>query len=254
MTVNKSLAAQMQDDNARIRRRLVWRMGFACLMIVVLLGSLALFDYLTTRPDETEEALPPRFTEPVPVPGKSTPEALARGPVVPMPDERSEDLPPSVPESTEAPSIPPPPDPTPDPEVATLPAAPAARSSSRPAPAVPSAAPRAEQRGNPSVAGSAAPSRSAAPDPNAVPASASPKPSSTLTRRLSGYTLQAGVFADPRRAEDVHARLVQEGIPAILETRVLVGPFKNRAEAESARAKMRGMGIDAMPVARSGKK
>jgi cell division protein FtsN len=75
-----------------------------------------------------------------------------------------------------------------------------------------------------------------------------------LTRLLSGYTLQAGVFVDPRRAEDVHARLVREGIPASLETRVLVGPFKNRREAESARVKMKAMGIDALSIPRNEKR
>ena len=80
------------------------------------------------------------------------------------------------------------------------------------------------------------------------------RPSAALPRPLPGFTLQAGVFTDPRRAEEIHARLAQEGIPASLETRVLVGPFKNRSEAESARAKMKAMGIDALLVPRSGRK
>ncbi|MDR1661618.1 MAG: SPOR domain-containing protein [Azoarcus sp.] len=81
-----------------------------------------------------------------------------------------------------------------------------------------------------------------------------PRSPPALTRLLSGYTLQAGVFTDPRRAEEVYAKLAQEGIPVTLETRVLVGPFKNRKEADSARAKMKAMGIDALPVARSEKR
>lgn len=56
--------------------------------------------------------------------------------------------------------------------------------------------------------------------------------------------MQAGVFADPRRAEELHARLVLEGIPATIESRVQVGPFKDRAEAEAAREKLKAMGID----------
>jgi DedD protein len=75
-----------------------------------------------------------------------------------------------------------------------------------------------------------------------------------LPRLLPGYTFQAGVFADPRRAEDVLTRLAQEGIPATLETRVLVGPFRNQKEAESARAKMKTMGIEALLVSRGEKK
>jgi DedD protein len=70
----------------------------------------------------------------------------------------------------------------------------------------------------------------------------------------SGFTYQAGVFADQQRAEDVYAKLVLEGIPATLETRVLVGPFRNRNEAEAARVRMKELGIDALPIPRSGKK
>jgi len=71
---------------------------------------------------------------------------------------------------------------------------------------------------------------------------------------LTGISLQAGVFADPRRAEELHARLLQEGIPATLETRVLVGPFRNREEADAARAKMMAMGIDTVLLPKPGKK
>ena len=73
-------------------------------------------------------------------------------------------------------------------------------------------------------------------------------------RLLPGYLLQAGVFVDPRRAEVVLAQLAQEGIAATLETRVLVGPFKDPAEAQSVRDKMKVLGIEAIPVMRNGKK
>jgi DedD protein len=70
----------------------------------------------------------------------------------------------------------------------------------------------------------------------------------------SGYVFQSGVFADTQRAEDVYAQLVLEGIPATLETRVVVGPFKNRNEAEAARVRMKELGIDVLPIPKSGKK
>ena len=85
------------------------------------------------------------------------------------------------------------------------------------------------------------------------PAAPAPSPK-LLPRLLSGYSLQAGVFVDPQRAEELHARLVQEGIPATIETRVLVGPFKSRKESEAARAKLRAMGIASVPLPRNGKK
>ena len=115
----------------------------------------------------------------------------------------------------------------------------------------------------------AASARSAAPQadgPSAVvpsadqPGAGSPavpgrqRQSQVLPRLLSGFNLQAGVFADPRRAEELHARLLQEGIPATLETRVLVGPFRSRGEADAARAKMLVMGIDTVQLPKVGKK
>ncbi len=245
MTSNESPASvpMKPDDSAQIKRKLAWRMGIAGLMIVALLGGLALFDRLAAGPDETEPA-PPRFTEPVPVPKKSATQAL--GTVVPAPGEGTEKPGASVPESTEAPTG----------RSAALPpvregaANPAAGHVRQAAHAAPSAG-RGEQRGNQATAAGTPASTPEAPAANAPAGPAQP---AVAPRPLSGYTLQAGIFADPRRAEDVLARLAQEGIPATLETRVLVGPFRNRGEAESARATMRMMGIDAAPAQRSGKK
>ena len=73
-------------------------------------------------------------------------------------------------------------------------------------------------------------------------------------RLFSGYALQAGVFSDPRRAEELNARLILEGIPSTIEARVQVGPFKSRAEAEAAREKMKAMGIDAVLLLPKGAK
>lgn len=66
MASNLDSRNEDQGDLSDIKRKLAWRMGFAGLMIVALLGGLALFDYLSVQV-ETEPA-PPQFTEPVPVP------------------------------------------------------------------------------------------------------------------------------------------------------------------------------------------
>jgi cell division protein FtsN len=65
-------------------------------------------------------------------------------------------------------------------------------------------------------------------------------------RLFSGYALQAGVFSDAHLAEELHAKLTLNGIPSTLETRVQVGPFKSREEADAARAKLKDLGIDAL--------
>jgi cell division protein FtsN len=71
-------------------------------------------------------------------------------------------------------------------------------------------------------------------------------PLASASRLYSGIGLQAGVFSDPRRAEELHARLTLEGIPSTIEARVHVGPFKNRAEMTAAQARLKALGIDAV--------
>jgi DedD protein len=67
-------------------------------------------------------------------------------------------------------------------------------------------------------------------------------------RLFSGFSLQAGVFSNPQLAEELHARLTLSGVPSTMETRVQVGPFRTRQEAEAAQAKLRGLGIETVLV------
>jgi len=57
------------------------------------------------------------------------------------------------------------------------------------------------------------------------------------------FALQAGVFSTPKNAEDLRARLELAGIPAQLETRVVVGPFRTRQDAEQAQSKLKALGL-----------
>ncbi len=229
---------QMNTSEARselpdIRRKLAWRMGFAGLMIIALLGGLALFDRLSVTSNEVVEPTPPQFTEPVPVPKKAVTQ-----PVTPAASE---------PESSAAPvdKSAPPAEPPPRPEVAAQPTLPRPTPSAA-RPAVPSASAKPAEPKTPAApATSTAPATPAAParaEPAAAPLSAAPAPA----RLFNGYAVQAGVFSDPRRAEELHAKLTLEGIPSTIEARVEVGPFKTRQEAEAARAKLKALGIDAV--------
>ncbi len=67
-------------------------------------------------------------------------------------------------------------------------------------------------------------------------------------RPLSGHALQSSPLPDQQRAAELQARLAQEGLPSSIETRLQVGPFRSRAEAESARRKLQTLGIAADPV------
>ena len=229
---NNSAAA---TDPSAIKRKLALRMGVAGLMIVALLGGLALFDYLST-PSEPEPSAP-QFTEPVPVAKK-----VITQPVTPAEPAA---------EAPEAPKV------AATPETSAPPvdkSAPRAEPSPRAAGAHPAPA-RAAPPAGPAAARSAPSSQ-----PRAAAAPAREPPTAVVVappappRLFSGYALQAGVFSDPRRAEELNAKLILEGIPSTIEARVQVGPFKTRAEAEAVRDKMKAMGIDTVMLAPKGAK
>ena len=250
-TGNQTGNTEEQGDLSDIKRKLAWRMGVAGLMIIGLLGGLALFDHYSAP--SVVESSEPQFTEPVPVPKKVVTQPVT--PAEPTTEAPKDETKPVVPESSAAPVdksvrlVEPPP----RPEVSAQPALPRA---SQPAA-------RATQ---PSVSPTPVePAKAVEPKAAAVVSSpltrattpsepATPPPQPALSRLLSGFALQAGVFSDPRRAEELHAKLTLEGIPSSIEARVEVGPFKTRAEAEAARAKMKALGIDTVLLLPKGTK
>jgi cell division septation protein DedD len=58
--------------------------------------------------------------------------------------------------------------------------------------------------------------------------------------------VQTGVFSSTENALALQARLKDQGIPAFVETRVVVGPFRNRAEAEAAKKRLRELGLQGL--------
>ncbi len=239
------------DDVAEIKHKLAKRMVFAGTMIVALLGGLALFDYYSAQP-ETEVTAPPQFTEPVPVAKK-----MVTQPVTPAEPVAPPVVAPAEPEVTSAaveknaPRI----DTPPPPEVAARPSLPrtpaalarAASPSSATAPSAPTKLAEASAAPAATTPEASARAESVAPAPVAPVPSAPP-------RLFSGYALQAGVFSDPRRAEELQARLMQEGVPVTIESRVQVGPFKTKAEAEAARSKLTALGIETVLLPPKGAK
>ena len=240
------------DDVAEIKHKLAKRMVFAGTMIVALLGGLALFDHYSAQP-ETEVAAPPQFTEPVPVAKK-----MVTQPVTPAEPAAPVEVAPAEPEVTSAPvdknapriDTPPPPEVAARPSVPRTPGAPArpASPASVTAPAAPTKSAEVKVSPAATVPEASARAESAAPVSSVPPASPAPP------RLFSGYALQAGVFSDPHRAEELQARLMHEGVPATIESRVQVGPFKTRAEAEAARAKLTALGIETVLLPPKGAK
>jgi cell division protein FtsN len=238
MAISPSDNKEVQGDVSGIKRKLAWRMGIAGLTIVGLLGGLALFDLFNDTQNEPVPGVA-QFTEPVPVQKKMPTQPLTSaepGSETPKDEKKA-----AEPESTAAPldKSAPPLEPPPRPEVAAQPVLPRA---SQPAPHA--QARSGESRPAPMTA---APSRA---EPPVAMGQTPPAP----PRLFTGYALQAGVFADPRRAEELHARLTLEGIPSTIEARVQVGPFKSREEAEASRVKLKALGIDAVMLIPKGVK
>jgi cell division protein FtsN len=171
--------------------------------------------------------------------------------VVPAPAE------PAIPTTEPAPavqpvavSLPPPAEPAPVPEPAPVivspPVLPAPEPTAVSAPPLPSPPP---QPAEPPTVVPPAP----APAPAKVPA-----PKARADDAPQAHGINVGLFADPANAEKAHARLIEAGLPAILQTvdspkgartRVRVGPFAGRAQAEEAAARIRAMGLDAVVFA-----
>jgi len=117
-------------------------------------------------------------------------------------------------------------------------------------------APAIEAKPGPEV--KAVPERTAAPSaprppqvqpaPVAAPPHAAPQrapASHPVTQAVERrYALQMGVFGNMANAEELRAKLVANGIPAIIEARVSVGPFRTRQEVDAARAKLKELGLD----------
>jgi cell division protein FtsN len=83
------------------------------------------------------------------------------------------------------------------------------------------------------------------PDRLPPPASARPRAIEAVAPE-TGYLVQAGMFTSATNAQALQKKLARAGIDARVETRVQLGPFKDKAEAERALAKLRKLGISAV--------
>lgn len=247
---------QGTDGGLEQRNKIVRRLFVAGVLVAVLLGVLAFFDYLASPPEEPDDG--PVFTEPVPV----APKKEVSQPVTPASELPVQVTPAAVQET------PPPPQPEAQPAVPvaapkadvvqpvrplTVPVPPVA--SGHPAPQPATVVPETRMS-RPVPEGTAAPSQVLPPEPTsrkppppvAEPPSTAVVAPGAAARLISGFLLQAGVFTSQQRAEELHAKLTLSGVPSTLETRVQVGPFKTRQEAEAARAKLRELGVDTVLV------
>lgn len=220
------MADRPQDlEQAELKKRAMRRLIVAVILVAAAVTVLTFLGRSKpTKPVVVEKSAPeiaPSMMAP-PLPMPETP------PVEPPAAEQ-----PPAPEAAPQPATPPPP------EVVNkaLPAP-----SAKPAHGVqkPAAAPQ------PVPAKPAAPAPQPAPKPAEKAAAPAAKPAEAPAP--NGYVVQLGVFTNYANAQQLQERLAQNGIKSYTETRVHVGPFQNKAEADLALAKIKAMGIGAVVV------
>lgn len=269
------------DDEDEDPRRQLWvRAGVAGGLIAVLLGGLAVFDHLSRPPQPEAVVVPTKPIAPAqvtaqPEPGRDAPPDVVRAaaPAEPEPQPPAEG------------SSSPPPLPTGDkgdrlvertrkpveetrpvlrPGSQSLVAAPAVEPARKreaaPAAVAPAVAPVAQVTQPRGTAGSSAVPSAATPQstPATAPAAVSaPSPAAVVAAPVAvvktpvasdaqgGYAVQVGVFGTAAQAEALRSRLSAAGIPAQLETRVVVGPFNERRDAVAAQNRLQDKGFSA---------
>lgn len=252
-TTIRITARRDEAPAAEQRGVLLRRIVVAGVLIALLIGGLAVFDASRRSHDDEDDEAPAQAAVPtLPAPAAVSAVPPEETPAVSALPAALEDSPPPLPEGDAAEAAA-----TPSASTTAEPAGtgaakvlPHAQSAKVPAAAPEPAVPEATARpGAPVAVSEGADARRPSTD---RAARAEPSAPPALTRSpAGGYVVQAGVFSHTANAEELRAKLALHGIPAQVETRVLVGPFRTRAEADRARAQMRALGLEgAPPVAR----
>lgn len=220
----ESVDSDDSDDSA-LRKRLLSRVAVAGVVILGLLGGLAVFDVLN-KPQAP--SLPKMATAPIEAADTQAKVEAATTDEKATTESREEVA--AVPERSDPALAPPPKQLTPP--------ATARQTAIKPAPAVATPAkPDAARDIARTVPERSAPSHAAS-------AAAPARPLAQVAEGVKRFLVQVGVFSNHANAEELVAKLHEAGIPAQIESRVQVGPFASRAEADTARVKLKALGID----------
>jgi DedD protein len=199
-------------EDEQLKQRGMRRLGMALGLIALAIAGLAVLDRYGGAPREPQSNAP----------GKEPPAVAALPPPKPI-------APPPA-----AAAAPPPPPPSVEAEPAASPRG--AQPSATPAEHAPTRAATSEAHAQPARSSASPPAPAAAQGtPAAQPAPLAPNP---------GYVIQLGMFTSVDNAQTLLERLKAQGVPAYLETRVVVGPFRDRAEADAAQRKLHAGGVN----------
>jgi DedD protein len=232
----------VHDEHAEIKKRAMRRLIVAGTLVTAAIVTLTV---LSHKPEE--QAAPattsaaPAVAPPEPAQPEAAPEKTAEEQAVEAPAPEA----PQVPDSEAAPAVPPPPPPQVVNKASQTLAAAAPKAagteiatpvkSSVPQSVTISPAPLSKKPAEP-VAAESKPAVAPAASPIKTTEAAAPK----------GYVVQLGLFSNYENAVLLQKRLAEHGIKSYTETRLHVGPFQNKAEADQALNQIRGMGINAV--------
>jgi DedD protein len=208
------------EEEQRLRQRAMRRLALALTVIAAAIIALAVLDHYGGRGKAPGPERKVMETSPAPVPSRQQPPLHPAEAPVPPNDQAAADLPP----------------PPPPPDVDEEPITPAERQAI-PAASTTKRAPAAEP-----MAG-ATPAASVSTASQQQAKMGKPPRATAPAEPRQGFVVQLGLFTSIENAQSLHARLKQQGIPAFLETRVVVGPFRDRAEADAAQRKLRALGV-----------
>jgi len=220
------------QDEQQLKRRAMRRLAIALTLIAGAIAALALLDRYNAAQKKPEIPAMPPASQALPPPGE-------RPPVAQSPPLAPPQAPPTV--------HPPPPPVVSNESEVPLEAPRAAPKASKPAQEPSTAEHKPEAAPAPLQPQVKSPKSAEAPAPvEGVAPKAAPPVESTAAK---GYLVQVGVFTTPEHASRLQAKLAEKNIPSFVETRVVVGPFQDRAEADAVNKQLKEMGLQGIVVA-----
>lgn len=220
------------EDPSHASRRAKVRIGVAITLLVTAVGILAVLNQHKTATEPESVTTPPPVQESMSsqeTEKPAEPETPKIPEIAPPPP-----VAPPAPVAETTPAEPPPPPPVPG----KLPTMPWKSPVATMAKAPPATSPPTEKTAAHAVGTKPAQESAPIKPPAAAPATEPGKAAAP-----KGFEVQLGVFSDMENAKQLQAKLAEHGIPSHTETRVQIGPFKTRAEAEQAKEKLKTLGI-----------
>lgn len=238
------------DDPNHSARRAKTRIAVAGVLLAIAIGGLTLLN--RRQPADNAEVPLPQKQQSISS-GESAPPTKEPSPT--QITSQDQEPPPAPP--VETPTPPPPPvEPPPPPQVTnpqpiknTPPPAPPIKipAHGSPVPSEP-VAPSEKPAGKAAAAPARKSDDSAAQKPTPTPVPPAPLPAVKPGGVPRSFDVQVGVFTDMENAKQLQTKLAEHGIPSHTETKLQVGPFNTKAEADAAREKLQALGIGSVVV------